>query len=245
MKLDNNIFRAIVIIACIFIVLPVAANTKILPASFFEFQEFVYLQSGNMTETMRFYRIAKQDIEKTLTGADFHLALSRCEYIIGLYFRAEGRANEANTFFERGIASAEKSIELHPSSEGYRILGTNVAFLCEGKLSYGIKNVGKIDDYAKLALELDSKNLTARYLIAAKYVVSPWPFGNVRKGIALLEEITAENINAMEKEDLFNLYLMLEAACHKLNRHQEAESWHLKAAALYPTNKFIEILVKL
>jgi hypothetical protein len=48
----------------------------------------------------------------------------------------------------------------------------------------------------------------------------------------------------MEKEDLFNLYLMLEAAYLKQKKNQEAQVWHERAAALYPTNHFISLLVK-
>jgi hypothetical protein len=48
----------------------------------------------------------------------------------------------------------------------------------------------------------------------------------------------------MEREDLFNLYLMLEAACVKQKKPQEACVWHERAAALYPGNNFITLLVK-
>jgi hypothetical protein len=42
---------------------------------------------------------------------------------------------------------------------------------------------------------------------------------------------------------LFNLYLMYEAACLKQRRNDEAQIWHQRAAALYPTNNFISMLV--
>jgi hypothetical protein len=38
---------------------------------------------------------------------------------------------------------------------------------------------------------------------------------------------------------------MLEAACIKQKKTQEARIWHERAAALYPTNNFITLLVKL
>lgn len=67
---------------------------------------------------------------------------------------------------------------------------------------------------------------------------------SVRRGAALLEEIMRQDILSMEKEDLFNLYLMLEAACIKQKKPRESRIWHERAAALYPTNNFISLLVK-
>ena len=75
-------------------------------------------------------------------------------------------------------------------------------------------------------------------------MAAPWPLGNAKRGAALLEEIAGQNILNMDKEDLFNLYLMMEAACLKLKRNQEARVWNERAAALYPTNNFISLLVK-
>ena len=229
---------------CLFLFLPLAVYARPFPESFCVFRDAVYSQSKGLLETMRLYTQAKQDIEKTLNGAEMYLALARSEYLIGLSFRADKRNSEAAAFFEQGIAYAEEALELSPSSEGYRLLGTNIAFLCEIKRSYGLKNFGRIEESAKKALELDPGNLPARYLIAAQYVAAPWPLGNAKRGAALLAEIAGQNIVNMDKEDLFNLYLMLEAASLKLKKNQEARIWHERAAALYPTNNFISLLVK-
>ena len=68
------------------------------------------MQNTNLLELMRRYTQAKQDIEKAFTGADLYTSLSRCEYLMGLSFRAEGRKDEAAAFFEQGIAWAEESL---------------------------------------------------------------------------------------------------------------------------------------
>ena len=65
----------------------------------------------------------------------------------------------------------------------------------------------------------------------------------VRKGAAMLEKITEQNYLTLEKEDLFNLYLMLQAASLKQKKEREAEIWREKAASLYSTNNFITLLV--
>ena len=231
---------------CFFILLFQAAilHANTFPESFCTFRETVYAQNTNLLELMRLYTQAKEDIEKTSTGADLYTVLSRCEYLMGLSFQIEGKKNEAAAFYEQGIVWAEESLTRQPTSEGYRLLGTNISLLCGVRRSYALSHFGSIEANANRAIDLDPQNLTAYYLIAAKYVVAPWPFGNVRKGASLLEEITRQNIALMEREDLFNLYLMLELACLKLKRNEEAQMWHEKAAALYPANNFISVLLK-
>ena len=219
-------------------------NSQTLPDSFCMFREAVYAQNTSLLELMRRYTQAKQDIERAFAGVDLYTSLSRCEYLMGLSFQIEGKKNEAAAFYEQGIAWVEESLGRQSTSEGYRLLGANISLLCGIRRSYALSNFGRIEENANKAIDLDPQNLTAYYLIAAKYVVAPWPFGNVRKGASLLEEITRKNIGDMEREDLFNLYLMLELACIKLKRNQEAQIWHEKAVSLYPTNNFISILLK-
>jgi hypothetical protein len=48
--------------------------------------------------------------------------------------------------------------------------------------SYALVHVDEIEEYAQMALDLDSQNLAAQYIIAAKYIQAPWPVGNMKKG---------------------------------------------------------------
>jgi len=234
------------VILCLFalLFLPLNIYAQVYPNTFIIFRDTVYMQDKDMTETMRLYKAAKEDTGKVFTGTELYLMLSRCEYLMGISFRAAGKNNESAAFFEHGIARAEESLAISPTSEGYRLLGTNISFLCEVRPSFGLMNFTKIETYAKKALELDPNNLTAQYLIAAFYIIAPWPFLDLRKGTALLGEITKQDYYALEKEDLFNLYLMLELACLKQKKTAEALVWHEKAAGLYSSNNFISLLVK-
>ncbi|MDR1468478.1 MAG: hypothetical protein LBT00_04230 [Spirochaetaceae bacterium] len=220
------------------------------PESFHVFRETVYMQNTPLLEVMRLYTQAKADVEKVfsnengLSGVDLYTSLSRCEYLMGLSFQVEGKKNEAAAFYEQGIVWAEESLARQPTSEGFRLLGTNISLLCGARRSYALSNFGKIEENANKAMDLNPQNFAALYLIGARYVAAPWPFSNVRKGLSLLEKITTQNTEAMEKEDRFNLYLMLELASIKLKRNEDAQMWHEKAASLYPTNNFISVLLK-
>jgi tetratricopeptide (TPR) repeat protein len=217
---------------------------QVFPESFCIFRETVYTQDTALPDLTRLYAAAKQDVERECTGDFLSLTLSRCEYLMGLSYWVRGEKDEAAAFYERGIVRAKESLAQRPSSEGYRILGMNISLLCGVRRAYGFSNAGLIEENARKALELDPQNLAAQYLIAVKQVTAPWPFGNVRKGLSALEEIAGQNIAAMEKEDRFYLFMMTELACLKLNKNQEAQIWHEKAAALYPTDTIINILLK-
>jgi hypothetical protein len=219
-------------------------HAQAFPESFCMFRETVYTQNTPLPDLMRLYAAAKQDIERECTGDFLYLTLSRCEYLMGLSYWVRGEKDEVAVFYERGIIQAKESLAQRPSSEGYRILGMNIALLCGAKRSYGFSNSGLIEENAKKALELDPQNLAARYLVALKQVTAPWPFGNVRRGLSTLEAIAGQNIETMGKEDRFYLFMMMELACLKLNKNQEAQIWHEKAAALYPTDAIINILLK-
>ena len=221
-----------------------AAPVQAFPDSYINFRDTVYMQNNDLLGTMRLYAVAKQDIENNFSGTEKYLALSRCEYLIGITFRAEGKPNEAAAFFEQGIAWAEESLEIHPTSEGYRMLGMHISFLSEIKPAYGIKNCSKIEKNAKKAIEMDSNNLMAHYLLASYYILAPWPLSDISRGMNLLREILNKNYIIMDKEDLFNLYLMLQVACLKQKQNNEAKLLGEKAEALYATNNFISLLVK-
>ena len=243
MGIKQKIFM-IIIFCVIFTQTISASHANNYPGSFTAFRDTVYMQNRSILETMRLYTAAKQEIENSFSGADKFLLLARCEYLMGIAFRVENRNSEASAFFEQGIVWAEESISIRPTSEGYRLLGTNISFLCEVRTSYGLRNYKKIEENARKALELEPDNIMAKYLIAAFYISAPWPVSDVKKGLSLLEEIMRLNYSSLDKEDQFNLFLMLQAACLKLKRNQEAQIWRADGAVIYPTNNFIRFLLE-
>ena len=243
MKNKQQIFM--VIIFCVFFTQTISAShANNYPNSFTVFRDTVYMQNRSLLETMRLYTAAKQEIETSLSGVDKLILLSRCEYLMGITFRVENKNTEAAAYFEQGIVWAEESINIDPTSEGYRLLGTNISFLCEVRTSYELRNYKKIEENAQRALELNNNNLMAKCLIATFYISAPWPVSDVRRGMRILEEIIQQNYSYLDWEDQFNIFLMLQAACLKLKRNQEAQIWRAGGEAIYPTNNFIRFLVE-
>jgi len=240
-----NQYKNLIIIIGIFLVHPLAVtHVHASLNSYIVFRDTVYMQNRSLLDTMRLYTTSKQDIENTLSGAERYLALARCEFLMGIMFKAENRNSEAAAYFEQGIAFAENSIALSPTSEGYLLLGSGISFLCEVRTSYGLRNHGKVLENAQRALDLDPNNLMAQHLIASYYIVAPWPITNVRRGEAMLRDILNQNYLSLDKDDQFNLYLMLQLVCIKQKKNQEAQMWCDRGATVYPTNNFISLLVK-
>jgi tetratricopeptide (TPR) repeat protein len=132
-----------------------------------------------------------------------------------------------------------------PTSEGYQYLAANIALSCWVRpRSYALANVGKIEEYAQRALDLNPQNWAAQYIIAAKYIQAPWPIGNMKRGANLLREIISRNIESLEREDLCNIYLAMALVSQKEKKSGEEEIWQGRALALYPTNRFRETLLR-
>jgi tetratricopeptide (TPR) repeat protein len=223
-----------------------AQNSQTLPNSFYVFRDAVCIYAEyQRCPNRKLYTAAREEIEQALAGANLYIALSRCAYLAGVTFQAEGRKNEAAAYYDQGIAWAEDSISLSPTSEGYQYLAANIALSCWVRpRSYVLANIGKIEDNAEKALDLDPQNLAAKYIIAAKYIQAPWPIGNMKRGTNLLREIINQDMNSLEKEDMVNIYLAMAAVCQKEKKPDEERIWQGKALALYPTNRFRETLLR-
>jgi hypothetical protein len=241
----NKGLRRLCLFAALFQgVLLYAQNAPTLPASFYALRDAVYMQNSSALQIVRLYGAAKTEIEQTLAGVDLYIALSRCAYLAGITFQTEGRKSEAAAYYDQGIAWAEDSLSITPTSEGYQYLAANIALSCWVRpRSYALANVGKIEEDAQRALALNPQNLAAQYIIAAKYIQAPWPIGNMKKGAKLLREIINQNIESLEREDLCNIYLAMALVSQKEKKNGEEEIWLERALALYPTNRFRETLL--
>jgi tetratricopeptide (TPR) repeat protein len=224
---------------------PIIQETRHLPNSFYVFRDAIYMQNSSTVQIVRLYAAAKEEIERTLSGAELYITLSRCAYLAGITFQAEGRKNEAAAYYDQGIAWAEDSLSIRPTSEGYQYLAANIALSCWVKpLSYAMANVSKIEENAQKALVLNPQNWAAHYIIAVKYIQALWPVGNLKRGANLLREIISHDLGSLEREDLCNIYLAMAVVCQKEKKTDEERIWQERALALYPTNRFRETLLR-
>jgi hypothetical protein len=93
-----------------------------------------------------------------------------------------------------------------------------------------------VEKYAKNALALDIRNAAAQYIVAARWVFAPAPFGNLRRGIEMMEAIITGG--DMEKDDLFNVYSAIGYAKEQEKKYADARPWLVKALEVYPSNKY-------
>jgi tetratricopeptide (TPR) repeat protein len=182
--------------------------------------------------------------QKTLTGSNLYTSLSRCALLAGIAFQAEGRKGEAAFYYWQGITWAEESLSIMPTSEGYQYLAANIALsCCVRPFTYALVNIGKVEKNVHKALVLNPQNLAAQYIIAVKNILAPWPIGNTKRGASVLREILTHDLGYLEREDLCNIYLVMAVVCKKEKKADEEMIWQERALALYPTNRFKEMLL--
>ncbi|AEF81383.1 tetratricopeptide repeat protein [Leadbettera azotonutricia] len=210
-----------------------------LPGWFIELREAVYEQELNSAGIAPLYATAKEQAQKELSGPGLWLMLSRCEYMMGRSFEYEDKKDEAAACYEQGMVQAQAALNAQASSEGWRMLAENLAYLCRVRpFSYAMAHGLKVERHADKALELNKQNAAALYLIAARYVFAPSTFNNYKKGFRLLEEIISGYDQGLEKDDRFNVYSAMGYVCIGLEKKEEALVWLQKALELYPTNKY-------
>jgi tetratricopeptide (TPR) repeat protein len=208
-----------------------------------DFRDAVYGQNISIAEAERLFLEADKQAQGNLSGPELFTMSSRCEYLLGRVYQDHDRKDEAVSHFEKGISWAEKALAEGAATKAqaalaYEMIAANYGHLCMIKSTVWVMANGlKVEENAKKALQLDSRNAGALYLLASRWAFGPSPFGNPKRGITELEAILNGPAD-LQKDNLFNVYSALGHACMRLNRNQEALSWTQKSLDLYPTNKF-------
>ena len=243
--------RRIVLLSSVIIVSitePIAAQSpqrESLPDWFIPLREAIYEQKLSANEILPLYRRTEQRAETVLSGAALYTMLARCEYMMGRAYQYEERNAEAAIRYEEGMSWAQKSLDINPSAEAWQMLAENISQSCAVRpVSWAMANGLKVEQYAKNALKLDSRNAAAQYMIAARWVFAPAPFNNFRRGIQMMEEIANTNNAGMQKDDRFNVYSAVGYAYFQQKKYTEARAWFLKSLEVYPTNKYVRSLLE-
>ena len=230
-----------------FFVLLLATNGVLwadkLPEWIIPLREAIYEQKLKADEVKPLYLAAQAASRERCSGVALDLALSHCEYFMGRVLQYDKRNNEAAAHFAEGMKFAEQAIGAVPSDEAWLMLSDNLSQSCTVRsTSFTLANGLNIEKYAKNALALNSRNATAQYIVAARWVFAPAPFSNHKKGIQMMEAILTES--DMEKDDIFNVYSAIGYAYIQQKNYGEARPWLLKSLEVYPTNKFVAELLE-
>ncbi|MCL2174760.1 MAG: tetratricopeptide repeat protein [Treponema sp.] len=222
---------------------PVALEAEVLPHWMIPLRDSIYEQELTADEIVPLYNAAKAASAQNFTGADLNLLLSRCEFFMGRAYLFEERNSEAHTHFSEGLRIAENLIKTDPSSTAWVLRAENLSHLCQiSTVAFVIGNGLNIENYAKTSLRYNSRNATAQYVVAARWVYAPAPFSNHRRGIEMMSAII-EN-GDMERDDRFNVLSAIGYAYLQQKKYDEARTWFLKSLEVYPTNKFVNGLLK-
>ncbi|MCL1812729.1 MAG: tetratricopeptide repeat protein [Treponema sp.] len=215
-----------------------------IPSWLVTYRDAVYGQNLSITEAERLFQEADRRAKENLTGSALYVMLSRCEYLLGRVYQDHGRNNEATAHYEKGISLAEQALAEGAGAaavvraEAHEMIASNVGQLCMIKSrAWVMANGLKVEDNAKKARQLNSRNAGALYLLASRWAFGPGVFGDPKRGITELEAILNGQAD-LQKDTYFNVYSALGYACLRLNRYEEALAWVQKSLALYPTNKF-------
>jgi tetratricopeptide (TPR) repeat protein len=227
----------------VFFISGVILSADPLPDFYISLRDAVYEQDLMADGIAALYRTSKTQAEQSLAGAELFLVLSRCEYMMGRAYQYEERQDEAAARYAEGIAWAERALDAGAGAEGWQMLAENISQSCAVRpVSYAMANGLKVGEYAKKALELNTRNAAAQYMLAARWVYAPSPFNNYRKGIQMMEDILYNS--DLQKDDLFNVYSAIGYAYFQQKKYTEAKPWFLKSLEVYPANKYVRGLLE-
>jgi tetratricopeptide (TPR) repeat protein len=219
-------------------------NAQEPPEWFFPLRDAVYGQTCAIDKILSLYQEARQNIKQLPSGDMFFTMLSRCECMMGRAYMLEGQKSEAANYFEGGVTYAEQSIVEKPTEAGYQMLAENISQLCTAKSIFWVMaNDSKAEQYAKEALRLNPYNVSAQLTLAVRYVLTPPPFSDYSKGLQILQKIPLENIEGMQRDDLFNVYWFTGFVYNKQKNYEESRIRFEKALTIYPTNKYVRELL--
>ncbi|MDR1149463.1 MAG: hypothetical protein LBK66_12620, partial [Spirochaetaceae bacterium] len=163
--------------------------------------------------------------------------LSYCKFLVAKAYQNEKNDDKARLNFQQGFDYANMSVKINPSSEGYRMMAENISQLCTlNSTIWVIANGLKVETYAKKGLGYDKRNAACAYLIAARWIYAPAPFGNVKKGINQMEQILSGSYDP-QKDDLFNVYYSIAYGYNRIKQPDKTKFWLEKSMSVYPENK--------
>jgi hypothetical protein len=157
---------------------------------------------------------------------------------MGMAYLYHKENNRALLYFQNGYTEAEGALAIQDCAEGWVLLAANLSQMCIIRnilwtMTHGLD----IEKFSKRALQLEPRNATALFLIATFWANAPWPVNNTAKSVAIMNEMLNGSAD-LQRDDLFNIYLLFAHLCLKDKRKEDACMWIDRALSIYPTNKY-------
>jgi len=206
-------------------------------------REAIYEQVLTANEVAPLYRSVVATAQQRTSGVNRYLALSRAEFFMGRALLFEERNREARPHFAEGLRLAERAVTIAPSAEAWVLRGENLAHLIQvSNWTFALANGLDVERFARNALEFDSRNAAAQYLIAARWIFAPRAFANINRGIGMMEDILHNG--DMARDDLFNVTSAIGWGLVQQRNFAAAVPWIQMALEVYPTNRFAAELLQ-
>jgi tetratricopeptide (TPR) repeat protein len=209
-----------------------------LPSWLLPLREAVFGQNVDPQSGLALYNAAR-GTANGLSGTAKLNGLAWCDYYMGRIYQDNKQDDEAIKLFNQGLDTAEQSVKLKETAEGWALMSSNLGQLCMLKSTFWVMAHGlDVVKYADKAVSLDPKCAPALYNQASRYVFSPSWLADEDKGIKMLMAMLNGGAD-LQKSDLFNVYTALAWAYIEKEDAKSAAPYLAMAHELYPTSRFV------
>jgi tetratricopeptide (TPR) repeat protein len=209
-----------------------------LPSWLIQLRDAVYEQTLSAEQIYPLYMDALTRSGNEYTDANLLNAYSRCQNYMGMAYLYYQENNKALVCFQNGYDEAERSLAIQETVDGWVLLAANLSQMCIIKSKAWTMTHGlDIEKFSKKALQLEPRNATALFLIATFRANAPWPVNDTARSMAIMHEMLTGSAD-LQRDDLFNIYLLFAHLCLKEKRKEDTRIWIDKALSVYPANKY-------
>jgi tetratricopeptide (TPR) repeat protein len=224
-------------VACLALVPGLKAFAQDLDPAFAQARDAVYNQNRSPREIETLLEASRRTIRELPDPQRRLYWMARVESLAGymeMTVTCDMQAAEGR--FQESLRLSRQALDLGEFSEGYRLLSSDISYLCAIKgAGYAMTNGREIERQARKAIGLDPQNGKAVIVLATTQIYLPPLFGgDPQKGIELM--LQALRLPKLDKDDLFDIYSRIGIAFGKLRNFKKAREYLGRSLQLFPSN---------
>ena len=204
-----------------------------------EFRDSVYNQSSDSGKVSQLYSTVLKEVATKPTEFERLYWTARIHFLKGWhYHRTLLDKKGAKQEWQMMLSYSDSAMKIEESSDLYRLKAEATSHLCMvTSVAWVLINGMKISGYCDKALDLNSENAKAMFILGASKTYPPfWFGGNTRVAIRLLNK--ALRMEYIEVNDYYNIYTALGVAHLKDKNFKRAIRYLEKSLEIYPNNNF-------